>query len=99
MKLVMVGLTSALTCKLLLGCSNDNEVDRTFDCREICDQYSDCVTDIDVTECTDHCEDEADAHSNVEQAVDTCEDCVDGRSCDEMASCIPACELVPVPPR
>ena len=55
----------------------------------------DCSTEIDVQECSDHCEDAADAHSNIEEAADACEECLDNRSCDEVASCIPACKLVP----
>jgi hypothetical protein len=95
MKPMMIGAVTFLVGQLMFGCG-DNEVDRTFDCGEICAKYNHCVNEIDVTECIDHCEDEADAHSNVEQAADACEDCLDGRTCDEVASCIPDCELVPI---
>lgn len=97
MKRIMIGPITALICQLAFGCSNDNEIDRTFDCGEICAKYSDCVTDIDVTDCTDHCEDQAEANPDIERAADACEDCLDGRSCAEASACIPSCELVPVP--
>jgi hypothetical protein len=97
MKRTISVVSLAVISQMFSGCSDDNEVDRTLDCGELCDRYSDCVTDIDVTECTDHCEDQADIHPNIEQAVDTCEDCLDDRSCSEQAACVSSCELVPVP--
>jgi hypothetical protein len=97
MKRIMAAALAVFFGQLLFGCGDDNEVDRTFDCGSICARYSDCVTDIDLTECTDHCEDEADRNPNIEQAVDACDDCIEGRSCAEAAECIPDCALVPVP--
>jgi hypothetical protein len=97
MKRITAVAIIALISEVLFACSDDNEADRTLDCAELCKRYSDCVTDIDVTDCTDHCEDKADAHPNIEQAVDQCEDCLDGRSCNEQAACVSSCELVPVP--
>lgn len=94
MKRFMIAPITFLVGQLMFGCG-DNELDRTFDCGEICAKYNHCATEIDVQECTDHCEDEAEAHSNIEEAADACEDCLDNRSCDEVASCIPACKLVP----
>lgn len=97
MKRIKAVAIVGVICQLLAGCDNDNVIDRTLDCGELCDRYSDCVTDIDVTDCTDQCEDRADAHPDIERAVDACEDCLDDRSCDEQAACASSCELVPLP--
>lgn len=85
----------------VVGCGSDNslveEANNTIDCGQICDRYSECVTDVDVSECTDYCEDEADANENVEDRVDNCEDCLDDKSCSEAAlSCWDNCAFVPV---
>jgi hypothetical protein len=97
MKQISVVAIIAVVFQGLFGCSDDNEIDRTLDCAKICKRYSDCVTDIDVSDCTDYCEDQADAHPNIERAVDKCDDCLDGRSCDEQAACVSTCDLVPIP--
>jgi hypothetical protein len=55
------------------------------------------VTDIDVTDCTDYCEDRADADPDVERSADACDDCIEDKSCAEASACIPDCALVPVP--
>ena len=97
MTLVFLSATLAVA-----GCSSDNslieEANNTVDCAQICDSYSDCVTDIDVTECTDYCEDQADSSEATEDRVQSCEDCLDDKSCSEAAvSCWDNCAFVPVP--
>lgn len=96
MKRLIACMFAALLGHGLVACGDDNEVDRTFDCGSICSRYSECVTDIDVTECTDYCEDQAEANPNVEQAADECDDCIEGKSCAESSSCVADCSLVPV---
>ncbi|MEZ4232952.1 MAG: hypothetical protein R3B89_27480 [Polyangiaceae bacterium] len=86
----------------IVGCGDDNslieEANNTVDCGQICSTYSDCVTDIDVTDCTDYCEDEADKSEQTEDRVQACEDCLDDKSCSEAAmSCWDNCAFVPVP--
>lgn len=56
------------------------------DCLEICSRYSECISDIDVTECTDLCEDRTE-DVNVRQAADDCEACLAGDACPEAAQC------------
>jgi hypothetical protein len=93
----LIGLmTAAVLGHVLLACSDDNEADRTFDCGSICSRYSECVTDIDVSECTDYCEDQAEADADAEAAADACDDCIEDKSCAESSACISDCSLVPI---
>ena len=78
-----------------LSCGGDDEVRNTVDCAEICGRFSECVTDIDVTACTDECEDRADADDLIADRADACEECIRGRSCAEAASCWSDCPVVP----
>lgn len=67
----------------------------TVDCFRACNAYSDCVADIDVTECTDICEDRADASQATEDALATCDACLEDRSCQEIdeAGCFDNCPI------
>jgi hypothetical protein len=96
MKRTMALSVAAVLCYVVSACSSDNEADRTFDCGSICAKYSDCITDIDLTECTDYCEDQADANPNIEAAADACDDCIEDRSCAEATQCASTCKLVPI---
>ena len=96
MKRLTALLIAALCGNVLLACSDDNEIDRTADCGSICSRYSECVTDIDVSECTDYCEDQAEANQNIEAATDACDDCIEDKSCAESSACWGSCSLVPV---
>ncbi len=78
---------------LLLACE---EIGNTVDCFRICDRYSECVTDIDVSSCTDSCEDRADEDEAVETRLEQCEVCVDEGSCAEVDGCWASCPVVPV---
>lgn len=79
-----------LALGLLAGCG---EVDQTFDCIEICDEFNDCLTgfDVDETECIDRCED-----NNTDAEVDRCEECVDASS-NACMDCSAQCGDVFVP--
>jgi hypothetical protein len=68
----------------------------TVDCFQVCSRFSDCVTEIDTTECTDACEDRADASEDVELRARACEDCLEDRSCAEAEGCWADCPVVPV---
>lgn len=71
----------------------------TVDCYQVCNSYSDCVENIDVTECTDLCEDNADRSQAEEDALDFCEECIEGRSCLEQieAGCFDNCPIEVIP--
>jgi len=72
----------------------------TADCIEICSRYSACVTNIDVTECADICEDRVDQDDRIREAARNCEDCLERGSCPETTQCFEPgmeCPLAIVP--
>ena len=82
------------------GCGDDDPIDQlneVADCSEICSRYGDCIGEIDQTACTDACEDRIDANSSVAAQASRCEDCLDDRSCEEVATagCFDQCPVVP----
>lgn len=57
-----------------------DDIDQYTDCIDICGRYQDCITtDYDTDACADRCE--AMDHRNGSTRVDTCENCLDDRSC------------------
>jgi hypothetical protein len=105
MKRAMVLMLVALPLLGSLGgCGNDegdvgeefrDETTGTIACAEICGRYSECVAEIDVSSCTDQCEDAADASEATELAADACEDCLSDRSCEDVAAagCFDGCPV------
>lgn len=87
---IVLGLVGLLLVAVVPACG---EASRTVNCAEICSRYSDCVTDIDVTACTNECEDQADADASYESRASTCEDCLDGKACMEAESCWASCPV------
>ena len=69
----------------------------TVDCFEICSRYNECIADIDVTECTDLCEDRSEQSSANRDQTNRCEDCLDNRTCAEAEFCWADCPVVAVP--
>jgi hypothetical protein len=100
------------TCRAALGvafiaafvagaCGDEDpieEVEQLADCAEICSRYGDCIEEIDLTACTDACEDRIETDSSVGARARVCEDCLDGRTCAEVesAGCFTACPVVPL---
>jgi len=86
---------------LPIACGDDveeikDEIEGTADCTEICVRYNTCVEDVDETACIDLCEDTADESEVGERSVDDCEDCLDGKTCEEAESCWAGCPVAPV---
>jgi hypothetical protein len=84
----------ALILIALSACGEDGpakSIDRTTDCADICKAYKDCIaTDYDVDACVNRCSD----MDTVKQSdrIDTCEDCLDDKSCvDSVFSCTTEC--------
>ncbi len=67
----------------IVGCSEAvDEVTNTVNCRQVCERYQSCFdSDYDVGACTDRCENEADASENREARLESCEACIDDKSC------------------
>jgi hypothetical protein len=95
---VLVVLASA---GLIPACGEaEDELTATIDCAQVCNDWNDCHddamgVDVDVTACTDSCEDAADADEAWEAAIDDCEECLDGT--EDCGSCWATCPNFPVP--
>jgi hypothetical protein len=82
-KLLLTGIP------LLLGSfgmavSSCGETDKFFDCQSVCDRYKTCFdSKYDVGACRSRCKDKADADKTFQQRADTCESCIDDKSCSE----------------
>lgn len=95
-KHIVVGVfVSGLACVSATACG-DEDLTNTVDCAQICNRFSDCVTEIDVTQCIDTCEVRADRSDEVEARTELCEECIDGASCEEAEPCWDDCPVVPV---
>lgn len=80
---------ASLVVAAVVGC---NEIDRTFDCNQICDRWRDCVDDnYNTAACADRCEDNAANQAAFDQKADDCENCLDDRTCGESIGCTADC--------
>lgn len=93
----LVGVSALIVAAFAAsGCGAEDEIAAVEDCASVCNEYSECVEDIDVTECTDRCEDMAESDAS-QSALDQCDDCIEETSCAEAAACIPECPIIPTP--
>ena len=76
-----MALLLAVAGSVGFGCANAaDDIDQYTDCIDICGRYADCIdSSYDTDACADRCE-EMD-HRNGTTRVDTCENCLDDRSC------------------
>jgi hypothetical protein len=66
----------------LVACSSAKEIENEIDCQGICQRYSDCFdSSYDVSGCQDRCENSVDRGDLTFEKVDSCNDCIDDRSC------------------
>ena len=72
-------------------------VDEIRDCRDVCDRYSECVEDINVTECRRRCEDDSRESATFDASIERCDDCIRGKSCSDADACWEDCPISPVP--
>jgi hypothetical protein len=89
LSIVLLSTAAAVT-----GCGEaSDEVTNTVSCASVCGRYQECVdSDFDVDGCTDRCEDEADASENREERLQSCDSCIEDRSCvDATVTCSAEC--------
>lgn len=75
-----------LLCLLgaIAACGAADEVENKITCRQVCDRYKECFdSDYDVNDCADSCEDEANSDEDKDQRLESCDACIDDRSCSE----------------
>src|SRR5688572_28443782 len=70
-----------------------DEVDRAYDCAQICDKYKTCAdANYDDGSCAERCRDSAAESEAVEDKADECQACIDDRSCvGAVFGCTAAC--------
>jgi len=88
-----IGLLGLLSTVVVAACA----ADEIIDCEQVCDRYSDCVTDIDVSECRRRCEDDSRNSDDFDVRIERCSNCTDDRTCAEAESCWDDCPIDPVP--
>lgn len=86
--IIKLGLLSAfaLTAAFAATAPGCDNVERIYNCTEICGAYDECVDDdLDNEECVRSCEDRASESEAFEDQADDCQACIDDRSCVEAA--------------
>jgi hypothetical protein len=70
---------------LLFGsaCSDATDpIKNKIDCHSVCNRYKDCFDDgYDVDACEDKCENDAEDSDARQNKLDSCDDCIDDKSC------------------
>jgi hypothetical protein len=93
-RLVFAGLSVVMLALGVAGCSDTvDEVSNKIDCHSVCKRYADCFdSDYDIDGCEDKCESSADSSEAREAKLESCDDCMDDRSCKSTAfSCVDEC--------
>jgi hypothetical protein len=93
----------ALICLMGLGVGVAGGVscgaaDELFDCQSVCSRYQSCFDkNYDVGACRSRCKENADKDRDFKRKADTCESCIDDRSCTEATfKCATSCgSIVP----
>lgn len=86
----------------LAGCGAIDDaadsVDEATDCDQVCARYADCFdSSYDQGACRGRCEQKADTVAGYSDELDTCENCMDDKSCTEATfNCASECnQIVP----
>ncbi|CAN5716422.1 hypothetical protein BH09MYX1_BH09MYX1_00070 [soil metagenome] len=59
-----------------------SSIDNAIDCHTICQRYADCFSSsYDVSACESRCKDNSSKDSNYQNKVNTCDACIDDKSC------------------
>lgn len=96
-KLRSLILGSVALCGVgMFSLSSCDSVDAAFDCQSVCQRYHDCFDkDYDVGKCRSSCRDRAANDSTVREKADTCEACIDEKSCTgAVFNCSPSCSAI-----
>lgn len=80
---------------LALSSSGCSEIGEAIDCEQMCEQIQVCIdSDLDVSRCTDRCEDKAD-NDRLRNQLDDCTDCLDhDYACAEVPAHCESCQSV-----
>lgn len=92
-RLIPVAALALVLGNAALGCSDAKNV---VNCAEVCDKYKSCInSDYDVASCTSKCEDKANDNAERQQQLDSCNSCIEDRSCTSAVfNCTTECATV-----
>jgi hypothetical protein len=69
-----------------------DSIDRSIDCHKICDRWKECAdSNYDASSCASRCEDKAGDDDDYDKKADTCESCLEDKSCGESIGCAGSC--------
>ena len=78
-RLIPAAALALLLGNAAVGCSDAKNV---VSCADVCDKYKSCInSDYDVVSCTTKCEDMANDSANRQRQLDSCDSCIQDRSC------------------
>lgn len=82
---LMTALTTALLLLSTVVCGDAvDAVENSYNCAKVCDRYRDCFdSDYDAETCAQNCENTASDDTEYANTVNSCEACIDDRSCSE----------------
>jgi hypothetical protein len=90
-----MGLVTALFLAMGLGgigMAACGAADTAIDCTQICTRYEECVdSEADTSMCIDQCQEKAADDDDFEDQVESCESCIEEKSCTEAAVCVADC--------
>ena len=87
--MLKLGFVSVFT--MIVASTGCQEAENAYNCDQICDRYRDCFdANYDATACQSRCENKAEESGFADKA-ESCEACVDDRSCTGSFSCVDEC--------
>ena len=101
-RIFAVALAAGVLALSAGACSEaEEEITATIDCAAVCEDWNDCFADtdeldVDITRCTDTCDDRADADDAFREEIDDCDECLDDAA-NECGSCWDFCPEFPIP--
>ena len=92
-RLIPAAALGLLLTNCALGCSDAKNV---ISCAEVCNKYKSCInSDYDVPSCTSKCEDKANDSADRQDQLDSCNSCIEDRSCSSAVfNCTTECATV-----
>jgi hypothetical protein len=77
-------ISSLFLAQTLLSCSAVDKVENKITCSQVCSRYKECFdSDYDVNDCSSSCEQETNADEDKDRRLESCDSCIDDRSCSE----------------
>jgi hypothetical protein len=86
-------VVAVVSLVLLASACGSEETLRPIDCALLCERYEACVEDIDGDACVTACEQRASVSRVYGLSARSCQDCIEGKSCNDAAGCWDTCPV------